>query len=114
MPPVTHEEIEQARERIQGVAVRTPLEPEGGLDVGNGTRLWLKAENQQKTGSFKFRGAYNAVASLDESERVRGVITYSSGNHGQAVACAAHLLGVRAVIVMPEDAVPIKVELTRQ
>src|SRR6185312_2942093 len=67
----------------------------------------------QRTGSFKLRGAYNKIASLSAEERARGVITYSSGNHAQGVACAAGLLGVRAVVVMPEDAIPAKVEATR-
>jgi len=92
----------------------TPLVPAFGLDVPDGIDLWLKTESLQRTGSFKIRGAYNAIAELSEGERARGVITYSSGNHGQAVACAAHLLGVQAVVVMPEDAIPLKVELTRR
>ncbi len=76
--------------------------------------MWLKAENLQRTGSFKIRGAYNAVAGLNEAERARGVITYSSGNHGQAVACAAQLQGIHAMVVMPEDAMPGKIEATRR
>jgi threonine dehydratase len=88
--------------------------PAFAVDVPHGNRLWIKGESLQRTGSFKARGAYNAIAGLDPEERKRGVITYSSGNHGQAVAFAAHELGVRAVVVMPEDAVPLKVELTRQ
>lgn len=114
MLPVTLEDIQRARERIAEAAVRTPLLPAFALGVAGNAQLWLKAENFQRTGSFKFRGAYNAVASLPGEERERGVITYSSGNHGQAVACAAHLLGVKAIIVMPEDAVPIKVASTRR
>jgi threonine dehydratase len=113
MPPVALDEIRRARERLEGVIVRTPLLRFGGA-TPDGISLWLKAESLQRTGSFKFRGAYNAIAGLSEEERQRGVITYSSGNHGQAVACAAHLLGVRAVVVMPEDAIPVKVELTRR
>ena len=113
MPPIGLNEIERARERIGGVALPTPLQPYLRPVVGD-NQLWLKAESLQRTGSFKFRGAYNAVAGLDEEERSRGVITYSSGNHGQAVACAAHLLGVRAVIAMPEDALPVKIEATRR
>jgi threonine dehydratase len=114
MAPVGIDEIYAARERIRDVAVRTPLIPAIGLEVPAGNRLWLKAENFQRTWSFKLRGAYNAAASLDAKERARGVITYSSGNHGQAVACAASLLGIPAVIVMPEDAIPVKVEMTRR
>jgi threo-3-hydroxy-L-aspartate ammonia-lyase len=114
MPPVSIDEIYAARERIRDVAVQTPLVPGIGLEVPDANRLWLKAENFQRTWSFKLRGAYNAVASLEPGERSKGVITYSSGNHGQAVACAASLLGIPAVIVMPEDAIPVKVEMTRR
>lgn len=114
MAPVGIDEIYAARERIRDVAVQTPLVPAIGLDVPAGNRLWLKAENFQRTWSFKLRGGYNAVAGLEAAERSRGVITYSSGNHGQAVACAASLLGIPAVIVMPEDAIPVKVEMTRR
>ena len=114
MPPVSIDEIYTARERIREVAVRTPLVPAVGLEVPSGNELWLKAENLQRTWSFKLRGAYNAVASLEGTERARGVITYSSGNHGQAVACAASLLGIPAVVVMPDDAIPVKVRMTRR
>src|SRR5579872_19335 len=113
MPRVSLTDIEVARNRLRGVAHYTPLQP-FPREVGDGNRLWVKAESLQRTGSFKFRGAYNAVSSLTEEERRRGVITYSSGNHGQAVACAAHLLGTKCVVVMPEDAIPLKVELTRE
>lgn len=112
--PVDLSEIVRARERIAPAAVLTPVLPGFALDVPECVDLGLKAENLQRTGSFKFRGAYNAVSSLPPEERSRGVITYSSGNHGQAVAAAAHLLGVRAVVLMPEDAIPYKVERTRQ
>jgi threonine dehydratase len=114
MPPVSIDDIRQAQERISGVVRHTPILPATNLPVPNGNELWLKAENLQRTSSFKIRGAYNAIAGLDANARGRGVITYSSGNHGQAVACAAHLLGVRAVVVMPEDAMPVKVEATRR
>jgi threonine dehydratase len=114
MPPVSIDEIRQARERISGVVRRTPVIPASNLPIPNGNQLWLKAENLQRTASFKIRGAYNAIAGLDDEARACGVITYSSGNHGQATACAAHLLQVRAVVVMPEDAMPVKVEATRR
>jgi threonine dehydratase len=114
MPPVSLDEIRRARERISQVVRQTPVLPATNLSVPNGNRLWLKAENLQRTSSFKIRGAYNAIAGLDEPARARGVITYSSGNHGQAVACAAHLLDVRSVVVMPEDAMPVKIEATRR
>ena len=113
MTPVSLSEIRRARECISGVGVETPLVPFLAAPVPGNNTLWLKAESLQRTGSFKFRGAYNAVSSLSGLDRQKGVITYSSGNHGQAVACAAHLLGVTAVVVMPEDAVLSKVESTR-
>jgi len=94
---VTLEEIRDAAARIRGVAVHTPL-------LSWDERTWLKPESLQPVGAFKMRGAYNAVSSLTDAERARGVITYSSGNHAQAVARAARLLGARATIVMPETA----------
>lgn len=112
--PVDLTEILRARERIADAAVITPLLPALGMPLPADVDLAFKAENLQRTGSFKFRGAYNAIASLPPEERRRGVVTYSSGNHGQAVAAAAHLLGVKAVVVMPEDAVTLKVRLTRE
>lgn len=114
MPPVTLDQIRQARERLRPVARYTPLIPADSLDVPSADTLWFKAESLQRTGSFKFRGAYNAIAALTPEERGRGVITFSSGNHGQGVAAAAAMQGVKAVIVMPEDAVPLKVENTRR
>lgn len=114
MPTVTLDDIYRARERLAGITARTPLHQFFGQEVPGGNTLWLKAENLQRTGAFKLRGAYNAVAGLDAGERSSGVITYSSGNHGQAVACAASLLGVRAVVVMPEDAVAVKVAATKR
>jgi threonine dehydratase len=114
MATVTIDDIRRARERIADVVLQTPVLPFLGRDIPGGNLLWLKAESLQRTASFKLRGAYNAVASLQPEERARGVITYSSGNHGQAVACAAHLLGLQAVIVMPEDAIQLKVDATRR
>ncbi|HEV8253106.1 MAG TPA: threonine/serine dehydratase [Candidatus Limnocylindria bacterium] len=104
---VTIEEIRAAAERIRGVALQPPL-------LLWDDRTWLKPESLQPVGAFKMRGAYNAVASLTDEERARGVVTYSSGNHAQAVARAARLLGAQAVIVMPEDAPPVKVEGVRR
>ena len=95
-------DIRAAAERIRGVAVRTPL-------LQWDDRTWMKRESLQPIGAFKMRGAYNKVASLPAAERARGVITYSSGNHAQAVARAARLHGVKAVIVMPSDAPRVKV-----
>lgn len=114
MCAVSIEDIYRARERIEGVAAHTPLLRFFGQELPGKNTLWLKAESLQHTGAFKLRGAYNAVASLNADERSRGVITYSSGNHGQGVACAAALSGIRAVVVMPEDSVPVKVAATRR
>jgi threonine dehydratase len=104
---VTLEEIRAARERIRTVAKVTPL-----IDVSSlaGRPLWVKCESLQPGGAFKIRGAYNMVAQLSDEERRRGVITYSSGNHGQAVAIAARALGAPAVVVMPTTAPAIKSE----
>jgi threonine dehydratase len=101
------DDIRAAAQRIRGVAVRTPLLPWD-------ERTWLKPESLQPVGAFKMRGAYNKLASLTDAERARGVVTYSSGNHAQAVARAARLLGARAVIVMPDDAPRVKVEGVRR
>jgi len=105
-PLVTLEQIRAARERIMGVARATPL-----IDVTSiaGRPLLLKCENMQPGGAFKIRGAYNMVAQLDPAQRARGVITYSSGNHGQALAISARALGVPSVVVMPTTAPAVKV-----
>jgi len=97
------EAVREAAVALRGIAVRTPLQRVDALGA------WLKLENLQPVGAFKLRGAYNAVRKLPEAARRRGVITYSSGNHGQAVAFAAQKFGVRAVIVMPETAPSVKV-----
>lgn len=116
---MTLDEIRAAKERIGGVAVRTPLYrierarlqmaklPEPEFD------LYIKAESEQPIGSFKLRGAYNMVAQLSAEERSRGVITYSSGNHAQGVAYAARALGTKAVIVMPSNAPAVKKAATK-
>ncbi|WP_103336352.1 threonine ammonia-lyase [Amycolatopsis sp. CA-126428] len=110
MELVTISDIEAAAKRVEDVAVRTPLllqtwDPRG--------TLWLKPESLQPVGAFKVRGAFNAIAALDDAARARGVIAYSSGNHAQAVAYAAQRYGVPAVIVVPDVAPRIKVEATR-
>jgi len=107
------DDILAARERARGVVVRTPLLRLRGPGLPEGAEVWLKPENLQLTGSFKIRGAYNKLASLGDEERARGVVAYSSGNHAQGVACAARLLGIKATIVMPEDAPPVKLAATR-
>jgi len=104
---VSLDRIRAAAERIRGVATRTPL-----LRWDDTT--WLKPESLQPVGAFKMRGAYNKLASLTDAERARGVVTYSSGNHAQAVARAARLLGSHAVICMPENAPKVKVDGVRR
>jgi threonine dehydratase len=110
----TPDDVRAAAERIAGQAVETPLLRADALDAAIGGRLLLKAEPLQRTGSFKFRGAYNRVSRLDPGARSGGVVAYSSGNHAQAVAAAARLAGVPAVIVMPRDAPAIKIAGTRR
>lgn len=107
------DDVERASRRLAGVANATPVLTSRTLDAQAGASLFLKAENFQRGGAFKFRGAFNAVASLPEGERSRGVATYSSGNHAQAVALAALHHGVPAAILMPEDAPVSKIEATR-
>ncbi len=110
---LTFNDILQARQRINGVAHRTPvLTSHQFNDLVDG-EVFFKAENFQRAGAFKFRGAYNKLASLTKEERSRGILAYSSGNHAQATALAAKLFGVPAVIVMPHDAPQIKVNGTR-
>jgi threonine dehydratase len=101
-------DIEAAARRLDGVAHRTPVITSRTLDDRVNAEVHLKAENLQRIGAFKFRGAYNAIASLDDEERARGVAAVSSGNHAQAVALAARLLDTSATILMPEDAPPNK------
>jgi threonine dehydratase len=101
---VSFEDVEAAARRLSGVAHRTPVVTSRTLDERLAARVFLKCENLQRAGAFKFRGAYNSVACLDAGERARGVLTYSSGNHAQAVALACRLLGAGATIVMPQDA----------
>src|SRR5450830_499879 len=101
--PVFHD-VEQAAQRIKDHIRRTPLLRSPVLDEIAGARVWLKAENLQVTGSFKARGAFNALLSMSPEQRSRGVIAYSTGNHGQAIAWAAKQLNTKASIVMPSDA----------
>ena len=110
---ITIEDIRAAAARLEGVAHRTPVVRCHALDDVSGNRLYLKCENFQRVGAFKFRGAYNAVSLLSPHERSRGVVAFSSGNHAQGVALAAKLLGIHATIVMPADASRIKLEATR-
>ena len=109
----TIEDVRAAAGRLEGHAVRTPLLESDLLNRALGGRLLVKAEPLQRTGAFKFRGAFNALSQLSQIQRNRGVVAYSSGNHAQAVACAARLLGAPAVIVMPDDAPAVKLDGTR-
>jgi threonine dehydratase len=111
---VTLDEIREAAAGLVGVATRTSLLPVPALEALAGVPVYLKLENEQPTGAFKLRGAWTAVRRLSDAARRRGVITYSSGNHGQAVAYAARRLGIRAVIVMPETAPALKVAGVRK
>jgi threo-3-hydroxy-L-aspartate ammonia-lyase len=105
-------DLEAAAGRLQGHAHRTPVLTSRSLDAAAGARVFLKCENFQRMGAFKFRGAFNALSKLDAAARARGVIAFSSGNHAQAVALAARDLGIRATIVMPRDAPAAKLEAT--
>ena len=109
----TAADIETAAKRLQGIAVRTPLVGFPVLDERLGAKVFLKVETLQRTGSFKFRGAYNKVSSIPQDRRAAGVVAYSSGNHAQGVAAAAKLLGMMATIVMPADAPKAKRERTK-
>ena len=111
--PPTAADIEAAAKRLAGVAVRTPLINAAVLDERLSARVFLKVETLQRTGSFKFRGAYNKISSIAPQRRAAGVVAYSSGNHAQGVAEAARLLGMRATIVMPSDAPRAKRERTK-
>src|SRR5512142_2967043 len=106
---VTIDDVRAAASALAGVAVRTPLLP---FDAAPG--LWLKPESLQPVGAFKIRGATYALSRLDPGTRARGVVTHSSGNHGQALAYAGRALGVPVTVVMPENAAPVKVEATRR
>lgn len=110
---LTFADIETAAARLKGVAHHTPVITSHTLDALIGAKVYLKAENLQRMGAFKFRGGYNAVNSLSDAERARGVVAFSSGNHAQAVALAAKLHGCAATIVMPADAPASKLDATR-
>lgn len=111
---VTLEDISQAAARLQGVAVKTPLLQSNVLNERLGAEVFLKPECLQHIGAFKFRGAYNRICQLSDTEKAFGVVAYSSGNHAQGVAYAAKLLGLQATIVMPTDAPSIKKEGTEK
>ena len=102
----TFEDVRMASTRIAGIAHRTPALTSRTADAATGGTLYFKAENLQRAGAFKFRGAYNAIAALDPESRKRGVIAFSSGNHAQAIAYAASLQGAPSTIVMPHRKSP--------
>ncbi|HLY31971.1 MAG TPA: threonine/serine dehydratase [Ktedonobacterales bacterium] len=110
---ITLADVAAAAERLRSAAHRTPLQHGRSFDAEAGMTVWLKCEQFQRGGAFKFRGAYNKMATLTPEERAHGVIAFSSGNHAQAVALCAQLFGVPAVICMPTDAPGVKVEATR-
>ncbi|MGE0213800.1 MAG: threonine/serine dehydratase [Parvibaculaceae bacterium] len=112
-PLPTFDDILAARRRLQGMAVATPALRSVDLDAATGGRILVKPENLQRTGSFKFRGAWNMISQLGPAQRKAGVVAYSSGNHAQGVAAAAELKGLPAVIVMPADTPAIKIANTK-
>ena len=111
--PISFDDVAAAHERLRGVAHRTPVLSSTTANERTGAQLFFKCENFQRMGAFKFRGAYNAIAQFTPAQKAGGVITFSSGNHAQAIALSARLLGVKAVIVMPNDAPTVKVDATR-
>ena len=112
--PLQYGDVEQAAARIDGAAHRTPVLTSRTADAAVGATLFFKCENFQRMGAFKFRGAYNAIARFTEEQRRAGVLTYSSGNHAQAIALSARLAGIRAAIIMPNDAPALKVAATKE
>ncbi|QGZ60527.1 threo-3-hydroxy-L-aspartate ammonia-lyase [Paraburkholderia acidisoli] len=111
--PITFEDVVAAHERLRGIAHRTPVLTSRTANERTGAQVFFKCENFQRMGAFKFRGGYNAIAQFTPEQKAGGVITFSSGNHAQAIALSAKLQGVKAVIVMPHDAPAVKVEATR-
>jgi threo-3-hydroxy-L-aspartate ammonia-lyase len=111
--PVSYADVEAAAARIAGRAHRTPVLTSRTVNARTGAEVFFKCENFQRIGAFKFRGAYNALVQLPDEQRRRGVLTFSSGNHAQAIALAGQLLGIRTTIVMPDDAPPVKLAATR-
>ncbi|NOZ65536.1 MAG: threonine/serine dehydratase [Alphaproteobacteria bacterium] len=108
----TLKDIQEAAERIKDVAVKTPLLRSAPLSEQLDAQIFIKPENLQRVGAFKFRGAYNRLCQLSDDQKARGVVAFSSGNHAQGVAAAAKLLGIKATIVMPSDAPAMKLENT--
>lgn len=109
-----YSDVEQAAARIEGAAHRTPVLTSTTFDARANASVFFKCENYQRMGAFKFRGAYNAIARFTDAQRAAGVLTFSSGNHAQAIALSARLAGIRATIIMPKDAPALKVQATRE
>jgi len=107
-------DVEQAAARLEGAAHRTPVLSSTTANARTGAQLFFKCENYQRMGAFKFRGAYNAIARFTDAQRAAGVLTFSSGNHAQAIALSARLAGIRATIIMPNDAPALKVQATKE
>ena len=112
--PISFADISAAAARLKGVAHRTPVHTSSTANARTGAELFFKCENFQRMGAFKFRGGYNALAQFTPEQRKAGAIAFSSGNHAQAVALSAKLLGMQAVIVMPQDAPEAKIRATRE
>src|SRR3954452_24671536 len=109
----TYADVVAAAGRLEGHAHRTPVLRSATADSRWGARFFFKCENFQRMGAFKFRGAFNALSRFDAAQRRAGVMTFSSGNHAQAIALSAKLLGIPATILMPQDAPQAKVQATR-
>lgn len=109
-----YSDVEQAAARLEGAAHRTPVLTSSTFDARTDATVFFKCENYQRMGAFKFRGAYNAIARFTDAQRVAGVLTFSSGNHAQAIALSARLAGIRATIIMPKDAPALKVQATKE
>ena len=109
----TYADVQAAAQRLAGVAHKTPVITSRTVNEAFGAEVFFKAENLQRMGAFKFRGAFNALSRFDERQRKAGVVTFSSGNHAQAIALSGRLLGIPATIVMPQDAPAMKVDATR-
>jgi threonine dehydratase len=110
---VDYADVAFAAERLGGVVHRTPVLTSRTFNERVGADVYFKCENLQRTGAFKIRGGYNTLAQLPDAQKERGVLTYSSGNHAQAVALAGQMLNIPATIIMPEDAPQVKLDATR-
>src|SRR6187551_2618396 len=113
LPLPTYDDVAAAAQRLQGQAHRTPVLRSDTADRLLGAKVFFKCENFQRMGAFKFRGAYNSLAQFTPEQRKAGVIAFSSGNHAQAIALSARLLGIPATILMPQDAPQAKIDATR-